>query len=98
MVKCEDTGQFIVVADRQGNRYIPSIVRVGLSVHHSVEAVSLDALVESRMRSAKASSCTVSGRLATYCQSICTAPLMTCRASVDPPDALLLSITCALAT
>ncbi|CAL8467911.1 g7449 [Coccomyxa elongata] len=40
--------------DWQGNRYIPSIVRVGLSVHHSVEAVSLDALVELRMRSAKA--------------------------------------------
>ncbi|KAK9909662.1 hypothetical protein WJX75_005776 [Coccomyxa subellipsoidea] len=39
--------------DWQGNRYIPSIVRVGLSVHHSVEAVSLDALVDMRLRSAK---------------------------------------------
>jgi hypothetical protein len=29
------------------------VVRVGLSVHHSVRSVALDALVEQRMRSAK---------------------------------------------
>ncbi len=45
-------GLISVWCGRQGNRYIPSIVRVGLSVHHSVEAVSLDALVEQRLRSA----------------------------------------------
>ena len=38
---------------RHGAKYIPSVVRVGLSVHHSVRSVSLDALVEQRMRSAK---------------------------------------------
>ena len=38
---------------RHGNKYIPSVVRVGLSVHHSVRSVSLDALVEQRTRSAK---------------------------------------------
>ncbi len=40
-------------ACRKGAKYIPSVVRVGLSVHHSVQSVSLDALLEQRMRSSK---------------------------------------------
>lgn len=35
---------------RQGRQYRPNVVRVGLSVHHSVESVSLDAAVASRLR------------------------------------------------
>ena len=58
-VSPDKQGLKFVWCARQGNRYIPSIVRVGLSVHHSVEAVSLDALVDMRLRSAKASSCTL---------------------------------------
>jgi len=57
LVDDPDASSVMVELRRQGNRYIPSIVRVGLSVHHSVAAVSLDALVEQRMRSAKARPC-----------------------------------------
>ncbi len=41
---------------RKGNAYSPSIVRVGLSVHHSVASVALDTLVSKRAQADKVSS------------------------------------------
>ena len=35
--------------DARGNMYAPSIVRIGVNVHHSVKSVSLDAIVDSRL-------------------------------------------------
>ena len=35
---------------RHGRRYTPSLVRVGLKVHHSVASVALDTLVEKRLQ------------------------------------------------
>lgn len=35
--------------DKDGANFAPSIVRVGVKSHHSVAAVSLDTIVESRM-------------------------------------------------
>lgn len=85
----QEIQRVVVIADRQGNRYIPSIVRVGLSVHHSVEAVSLDALVESRMRSAKASSCTLAGCLARNCQVSAEHHFTTYCPSLELPEPFL---------
>ncbi len=39
---------------RRGDSYSPSIVRVGLSVHHSVMSVAMDTLINKRMQSEKA--------------------------------------------
>lgn len=36
---------------RRGDSYSPSIVRVGLSVHHSVASVALDTLINKRVQS-----------------------------------------------
>eukprot|EP00884_Botryococcus_braunii_P016658 jgi/Botrbrau1/3676/Bobra.0008s0007.1 len=36
--------------DRQGRRYTPNVVRVGLNVHHSVESVSLESAVAARLK------------------------------------------------
>ncbi len=35
--------------DKDGANFAPSIVRVGVKSHHSVAAVSLDTIVESRL-------------------------------------------------
>lgn len=35
---------------RHGRRYTPSLVRVGLKVHHSVASVALDTVVEKRLQ------------------------------------------------
>lgn len=50
---------------RQGRRYTPSLVRVGLKVHHSVASVALDTLVEQRM---KASATVSTGAEHTVCR------------------------------
>ena len=34
---------------REGRSYAPSVVRIGVNVHHSVQKVSLDALVTQRL-------------------------------------------------
>ncbi|CAK0762015.1 hypothetical protein CVIRNUC_002915 [Coccomyxa viridis] len=44
------------VLDWKGNAYSPSIVRVGLSVHHSVASVALDTLVSKRAQADKGGS------------------------------------------
>ena len=38
---------------RRGKSYSPSVVRVGLSVHHSVESVALDTLVQKNLQADK---------------------------------------------
>ena len=38
---------------RRGKSYSPRIVRVGLSVHHSVESVALDTLVQKHLQADK---------------------------------------------
>ncbi|CAL5219614.1 g1484 [Coccomyxa viridis] len=43
------------VLDWRGDSYSPSIVRVGLSVHHSVMSVAMDTLINKRMQSEKGS-------------------------------------------
>ncbi|KAK9812831.1 hypothetical protein WJX72_004417 [[Myrmecia] bisecta] len=39
--------------NKQGQVYPPSIVRVGLSVHHSVQSVALDTLVEAKLQTSQ---------------------------------------------
>jgi hypothetical protein len=36
-------------ACRTGKKYLPSIVRIGLNAHHSIQAVELDNLVDQRL-------------------------------------------------
>ena len=55
---------------RTGNDSSPSIVRVGLSIHHSVQSVSLDALVQQRAARASSSSQKVSFRTRNCFKSI----------------------------
>lgn len=37
------------VPDADGVPYVPAVVRLGLHIHHTVQAVALDTLVEQRM-------------------------------------------------
>ncbi|CAM6125409.1 unnamed protein product [Calypogeia fissa] len=48
--------------DENGMMYTPNIVRVGLNVHHSVQAVSMDTLVQHRLSSTERSAVTAGPR------------------------------------
>ena len=39
------------ILNREGKSYHPQIVRVGVNVHHSVQSISMDSLVNQRLQS-----------------------------------------------
>ena len=41
------------VASRHGDKHTPSIIRMGMNVHHSVASVSMETLVERRLEATK---------------------------------------------
>eukprot|EP01018_Ginkgo_biloba_P018605 Gb_01813 [translate_table: standard] len=53
------------IRDENGQVYNPSIVRVGLQAHHSVQSVSMDYLVEQRLSSVDRSAANAGGRVGT---------------------------------